>query len=140
MSAFQDLLATEWRDVAMGEIPEIIVYRDKRGTFTRSVTIAFVVVILITFLIRGKTALGVPYYGIGVFMPIMVMGFAVRRHILKTYAKGPKRSWGALGAGLAALLSGFVFVGQIVGKWTEGGWAVLISFSILVAVANLVLI
>lgn len=140
MTAFQDLQATEWRDVAMGEIPEIIVYRDKRGTFTRSVTIAYVVVILITFLIRGKTALGIPYYGIGVFMPIMVMGFAVRRHILSTYPSGAKRSWGSLGATLAGTLSAIVFVGQIVGKWTEGGWVVLISFSILVLVANLILI
>jgi hypothetical protein len=140
MTAFQDLQATEWRDVAMGEIPEIIVYRDKRGTFTRSVTIAFAVVILITFLIRGKTALGIPYYGIGVFMPIMAMGFAVRRHILKTYPKGAKRTWGSLGATTAGLLSGIVFIGQIVGKWAEGGWVVLISFSILILVANLVLI
>jgi hypothetical protein len=140
MTAFQDLQATEWRDVAMGEIPEIIVYRDKRGTFTRSVTIAYAVVILITFLIRGKTALGIPYYGIGVFMPIMVMGFAVRRHILKTYPKGSKRTWGSLGATFAGVLSAVVFVGQIVGKWTEGGWVVLISFSVLILVANLVLI
>jgi hypothetical protein len=140
MTAFQDLQATEWRDVAIGEIPEIIVYRDKRGTFTRSVTIAFILVIIITFIIRGKTALGIPYYGIGVFMPIMMMGFAIRKHILKTFPRGAKRSWGAFGAGFAAVLSGIVFVGQIVGKWTEGGWIVLISFSILVLTANLVLI
>jgi Amino acid permease len=140
MTAFQDLQATEWRDVAIGEIPEIIVYRDKRGTFTRSVTIAFVIVIIITFIIRGKTNLGIPYYGIGVFMPIMMMGFAIRKHILKTYPKGRKRAWGAFGAGFAAILSGIVFVGQIVGKWNEGGWVVLISFSILVITANLVLI
>ena len=140
MTAFQDLQATEWRDVAIGEIPEIIVYRDKRGTFTRSVTIAYIVVILITFIIRGKTALGIPYYGIGVFMPIMMMGFAIRRHILKTFPSGTNRTWGSLGAGFAAGLSGIVFVGQIVGKWTEGGWIVLISFSILVIAANLVLI
>jgi hypothetical protein len=140
MTAFQDLQATEWRDVAIGEIPEIIVYRDKRGTFTRSVTIAFVLVIIITFVIRGKTALGIPYYGIGVFMPIMMMGFAVRRHILQTFPKGAKRSWGAFGAGFAAILSAIVFVGQIVGKWTEGGWVVLISFSVLAITANLVLI
>jgi hypothetical protein len=140
MTAFQDLQATEWRDVAIGEIPEIIVYRDKRGTFTRSVTIAYILVIIITFIIRGKTYLGIPYYGIGVFMPIMMMGFAIRKHILKTYPKGAKRSWGAFGAGFAAILSGVVFVGQIVGKWTEGGWIVLISFSILVLTANLVLI
>ncbi len=140
MTAFQDLQATEWRDVAIGEIPEIIVYRDKRGTFTRSVTIAFILVIIITFIIRGRTDLGIPYYGIGVFMPIMMMGFAIRRHILKTSPMGAKRSWGAFGAGFAAILSGVVFVGQIIGKWTEGGWVVLISFSILVLTANLVLI
>jgi hypothetical protein len=140
MTAFQDLQATEWRDVAIGEIPEIIVYRDKRGTFTRSVTIAFIIVIIITFVIRGKTALGIPYYGIGVFMPIMMMGFAIRRHILKTFPKGKKRNLGAFGAGFAAILSALVFVGQIAGKWTEGGWIVLISFSALVIVANLVLI
>jgi hypothetical protein len=140
MTAFQDLQATEWRDVAIGEIPEIIVYRDKRGTFTRSVTIAYALVIIITLVIRGKTALGIPYYGIGVFMPIMMMGFAIRRHILKTTPKGAKRSWGAFGAGFAAVLSGIVFVGQIAGKWTEGGWVVLISFSMLVLTANLLLI
>ena len=123
-----------------GRFRKIIVYRDKRGTFTRSVTIAFAIVIIITFLIRGQTALGIPYYGIGVFMPIMMMGFAIRRHILKTFPKGAKRSWGAFGAGFAAILSGLVFIGQIAGKWTEGGWVVLISFSILILTANLVLI
>ncbi len=139
MTAFQDLQATEWRDVAMGEIPEVIVYRDPRGTFTRSVTIAFVVTIIITILIKGETSAGVPYYGIGVFMPIMMMGFAIRKHILATFT-GKARQWGSLAAGFAAILSGFVFVGQIVGKWQEGGWVVLISFSVLVVVANLVLI
>ncbi|HVM71933.1 MAG TPA: hypothetical protein VMT91_09250, partial [Anaerolineales bacterium] len=140
MTAFQDLQATEWRDVAIGEIPEIIVYRDKRGTFTRSVTIAYVLVIIITFIIHGNTSLGVPYYGIGVFMPIMMMGFSIRRHILRNFPKGFKRSLGAFGAGFAAVLSGLVFIGQIAGKWTEGGWVVLISFSVLALTANLLLI
>jgi len=140
MTAFQDLQATEWRDVAIGEIPEIIVYRDKRGTFTRSVTIAYALVIILIFVIHGNTTLGVPYYGIGVFMPIMMMGFAIRRHVLKTFAPGLKRTLGAFAAGFAAVLSGIVFVGQIAGKWTEGGWVVLISFSVLVLTANLVLI
>ncbi len=139
MTAFQDLQATEWRDVAMGEIPEIIVYRDKRGTFTRSVTIAFAVVIIITVAIHGNTSAGVPYYGIGVFMPIMMMGFAIRKHILEHF-KSKARIWGSLAAGFAGALSGFVFVGQIAGKWTEGGWVVLISFSALVILANLMLV
>jgi hypothetical protein len=67
------------------------------------------------------------------------MGFAVRKHVLAHFT-GRKRFWGSLAAGFAGLLSGFVFIGQIVGKWTEGGWVVLISFSILALVANTVLI
>ena len=53
MTAFQDAQATEWRDVAIGEIPEVIIYRDRRGTFTRSVTITFAISILIMLLVRG---------------------------------------------------------------------------------------
>jgi len=139
MTAFQDLQATAWRDVAIGEIPEIVVYRNPQGTFTRSVTAGFIVAVVIQLLVRGNTSAAVPYYGIGVFMPIMVMGFAIRKHILQT-AKGAARAWGSFGAGFAAVLSGLVFIGQIVGKWSEGGWVVLITFSILVIAANALLI
>ncbi len=139
MTAFQDLQATEWRDVAIGEIPEIIVYRDKRGTFTRSVTISFALSLIIMLLVHAETSLAVPYYGVGVFMPIMVMGLAIRQHILHTQT-GKRRAWGSRAAAFAAMLAGFVFVGQIAGKWTEGGWVVLISFSILVLTAHALLI
>ncbi len=139
MTAFQDLQATEWRDVAIGEIPEIIVYRDPRGTFTRSVTISYVITLIIMFIVKGQSSAAIPFYGVGVFMPIMVMGFAIRQHILKTKT-GRARYWGSLGAGVAGVLSGIVFIGQIAGKWQEGGWVVLISFSLLVIGANLLLI
>ena len=72
-------------------------------------------------------------------MPIMVMGLAVRKHVLAKYT-GRIRKWGSLGALFAAIMAGLVFVGQIVGKWTEGGWVVLITFSILVLAANTLLI
>ena len=139
ITAFQDAQATEWRDVAIGEIPEIIIYRDPRGTFTRSVTITFGAAVLIMLLVRGQTTVAAPFYGVGVFMPIMVMGLAVRQHILTHYS-GRIRRWGALGAGLAAAMSATVFVGQIVGKWEEGGWVRLLSFTILFTSAHLVLL
>jgi hypothetical protein len=139
MTALQDLQATAWRDVAIGEIPEIVVYRNKQGTFTRSVTAGFIVALVIMLLVRGRTSLAVPYYGVGVFMPITVMGLAIRKHILMTYT-GKVRRWGSLGAGFAAALSASVFIGQIVGKWAEGGWVVLISFSLLILAANAVLL
>ena len=139
MTAFQDAQATEWRDVAIGEIPEFIVYRDPRGTFTRSVTITFGIAVLIMFLVQGETSKAVPFYGVGVFMPIMVMGLAIRRHIQQHYT-GRKRTWGVFGASIAAGLAAIVFVGQIVGKWSEGGWIVLISFSLLALAAHALLL
>ena len=139
MTAFQDAQATEWRDVAIGEIPEVIIYRDRRGTFTRSVTITFAISILLMFLVRGHTTVAVPFYGVGVFMPIMVMGLAVRQHI-KHHFTGSTRTWGIAGSTLAAILAGVVFIGQLVGKWSEGGWVVIISFSFLALLAHLVLL
>jgi hypothetical protein len=139
MTALQDIQATAWRDVAIGEIPEFVVYRNPQGTFTRSVTAGFIAALILMLLVRGQTTLAVPYYGIGVFMPIMVMGLAIRKHIRQHYT-GRKRAWGSLGASFAAGLAAAVFVGQIVGKWGEGGWVVLISFSFLILAAHAILI
>jgi hypothetical protein len=139
MTAFQDLQATAWRDVAIGEIPEIVVYRNAQGTFTRSVTAGFVISLIIMLLVRAKSSLAVPYYGIGVFMPITVMGLAIRQHVLQNFT-GKARWWGNFAASFSAVLSGLIFIGQIAGKWAEGGWVVLISFSVLVLGAHALLI
>ena len=55
MTAFQDLQATAWRDVAIGEIPEVVVYRNPAGTFTRSVTAGYIISLVIMLVLRGKT-------------------------------------------------------------------------------------
>jgi hypothetical protein len=103
------------------------------------VTAGFIIAVVLMLLVRGRTSVAVPYYGVGVFMPIMVMGFAVRKHLLAT-STGRKRAWGAGLAGAVGILAAAVFVGQIVGKWAEGGWVVLISFSILILAANALLL
>jgi hypothetical protein len=139
MTAFQDAQATEWRDVAIGEIPEFVVYRDPRGTFTRSVTATFVIAVIIMFLVRGQTTIAVPFYGIGVFMPIMAMGLAIRQHVLSHYT-GRARQWGSFGASFAVVLTVMVFFGQLIGKWHEGGWVALVSFILLAVAAHLILL
>jgi hypothetical protein len=139
MTAFQDAQATEWRDVAIGEIPEVVIFRDKRGTFTRSVTITFGIAVLIMLLVHGRTDLAAPFYGIGVFLPIMIMGLAIRQHVLQNFT-GKIRAWGAGIALFAAILSGSVFIGQLVGKWEEGGWIRLITFTTLFTSAHLVIL
>ncbi|MDX9992494.1 MAG: hypothetical protein RBS68_10645 [Anaerolineales bacterium] len=139
MTAFQDLQAITWRNVAIGEIPEIVVYRNPKGTFTRPVTAAAIVAIIIQFLVQGKTSAAVPYYGVGVFMPIAIMALAMRRHVQQTNT-GSARTWGLIGTTFAAALSTFIFIGQIVTKWNEGGWVVLIVFSVLIVLAHIILI
>jgi len=139
MTALQDAQATEWRDVAIGEIPEFVVYRDKRGTFTRSVTITFIAAVLIMLLVRGQTTHAIPFYTIGVFLPITAMGLAIRRHILANFT-GRARRWGAAAAGFSAALSTVVFFGQIFGKWEEGGWIRIITFTVLFGGAHLLLL
>jgi hypothetical protein len=125
--------------VAIGEIPEVVVYRNPQGTFTRSVTAGFIVAVIIMLLVRGKTTLAVPYYGVGVFMPITVMGLAIRKHFQLNFT-GRTRRWGVALSTFSAILSASIFIGQIVGKWAEGGWVVLISFSVLILVAHAILI
>jgi hypothetical protein len=103
------------------------------------VTITFVAAVLIMLLVRGRTTVAVPFYGIGVFMPIAIMGFAVRKHLLANFT-GRRRTWGAAAAGLAGLLSTFIFVFQIIGKWEEGGWIRLLTFTVLITTAHLLLL
>jgi hypothetical protein len=139
MTAMQDLQATAWRDVAIGEIPEIVVYRNPQGTFTRSVTGGFIFAIVIMFLVGGATTVALPFYGVGVFMPITVMALAMRKHTLE-HKTGRARTIGLWATTFAAILGATVFIGQIVGKWAEGGWVVLITFSLLILFANLILL
>jgi hypothetical protein len=128
-----------WRNVAIGEIPEFVVYRNPKGTFTRPVTAAVLAAIVIQLLVRGQTSLAVPFYGVGVFLPITAMALSLRRHI-QLNVKARARAWGMLGTSIAAFLSASIFIGQIVGKWTEGGWVVLISLGILILMAHAILL
>jgi hypothetical protein len=91
------------------------------------------------FLVRGRTNVAIPFYGIGVFMPIMAMGLAIRRHVLSHYT-GRRRRWGSRAAAFSVGLTVIVFFGQLVGKWNEGGWVALLAFSLLAVAAHLILL
>jgi hypothetical protein len=139
MTAYQGLQSMIWRNVAIGEIPEIVVYRNPKGTFTRPVTAAAIAAIVIQLAVRGRTTLAVPYYGVGVFLPLTAMALAIRRHF-QLQPAGRSRTYGLAFSTGATVLGALVFVGQIVGKWEEGGWVVLISLSVLVLMAHAILI
>ncbi|MCX7756285.1 MAG: hypothetical protein N2117_13730 [Anaerolineales bacterium] len=139
MTAFQDLQAITWRNVAIGEIPEVVVYRNAKGTFTRPVTAAAIAAILIQFLVRGNTSTAIPFYGVGVFLPITIMGLAMRRHV-QLNLTGRARTFGLFGTTFSIFLSSFILVGQIVTKWNEGGWVVLLTMAFLILISYIILI
>jgi hypothetical protein len=139
MTAFQDTQATAWRDVAIGEIPQFVCYRDARGTFTRSVTGTFVLSVIIMLLVGGNTTHAIPFYGVGVFLPIMIMGLAIRRHILLTVNSPRVRRIGSVLAAFAAVIAGVIFLSQLFARWEEGGWVRLITFTVLFSGAHIIL-
>lgn len=139
MTAFQDLQAITWRNVAIGEVPEVVVYRNPKGTFTRPVAAASIVAIIIQFLVRGNTSTAVPFYGVGVFLPIAIMSVAIFVHIYKNVT-GPSRNWGLAGTIFSAFLAAAIFIGQIVTKWHEGGWVVLIVVVVMIVLSHLILL
>jgi hypothetical protein len=139
MTAFQDLQAITWRNVAIGEIPEVVVYRNPKGTFTRPVTAAAIAAIIIQFLVRGNTSTAIPFYGVGVFLPITIMGLAMRKHVSNNLT-GRARTWGLIGTSFSTAFSAFILLGQIVTKWDEGGWVVLITMAVLVLISYIILI
>lgn len=139
MTAFQDTQATAWRDVAIGEIPQFVCYRDAKGTFTRSVTATWIVSVVIMLLVGGNTTHAVPFYGVGVFLPIGIMGLAIRQHILHTLEPGRLRRWGAIASMTAAIIAGIVFLSQLFARWEEGGWIRILTFATLFGSAHLIL-
>lgn len=138
MTAYEDMQSTAYRDGIRGLLPLSLVYRSPNGNFPRPVLLTFGVATLIMVLVGGNTSAAIPFYGIGVFAPISFMGFAVRRHLLLKKPRG--YAVGALFAFLAASLAAIIFLSQIVGKFEEGGWIRLFTFSALYITGHLILL
>jgi hypothetical protein len=138
MTAYEDMQSTAYRDGVIGVLPVALVYRSPNGNFPRPVLGAFGIATLIMILVSGNTSAAIPFYGIGVFAPIAFMGFSVRRHLLETKPQHYRTS--AAGVLIISWLSVFIFVSQIVGKFEEGGWIRLITFSSMFILAHIILL
>ncbi len=138
MTAFEDMQSTAYRDGVRGTLPIALVYRAPNGSFPRPVLLTFTIATVIMILVGGNTSAAIPFYGIGVFAPIAFMGFSVRQHLL--HMKPPGYKVGAAASFLIACLSVFIFMSQIVGKFEEGGWIRLISFSSLYILGHVILL
>ncbi|MEP6986319.1 MAG: amino acid permease, partial [Chloroflexota bacterium] len=134
MTAYEDMQSTAYRDGVRGVLPVALVYRSPNGNFPRPVLMTFVIAVIIMILVGGNTSSAIPLYGIGVFAPIAFMGFSVQRHLNATKPKGYKV--GAIGCFLIACLSVIIFVSQLIGKFSEGGWVIIPAFTILMILSH----
>src|SRR5579859_8155200 len=130
--------STDYRDGARGLLPPNMMYRSPNGNFPRPVLIAFAAATIIMLLVQGNTSAAIPFYGIGVFAPISFMGFAVTRHLQHT----KPRHWhfAATFTFISGCLAVFIFMSQIVGKFEEGGWIRLITFSSLYITGHVIIL
>lgn len=138
MTAYEDIQSTAYRDGVRGILPISLVYRSPNGNFPRPVLLTFAIATVIMILVGGNTSAAIPFYGIGVFAPIAFMGFSVRAHLLATRPHGYRTA--AVGTFLIASLAVVIFMSQIVGKFEEGGWIRLITFSSLFIAGHLILL
>jgi amino acid transporter len=134
MTAYEDMQSTAYRDGVRGVLPVLLVYRSPNGNFPRPVLMTFVIATVIMILVGGNTSAAIPFYGIGVFAPIAFMGFSVQRHLL--YTKPKRYRISAALSFVVACLSVVIFASQIIGKFEEGGWIRLVSFSSLFIMAH----
>jgi len=138
MTAYEDIQSTAYRDGLNGLLPIGLVYRSPNGNFPRPVLMTFIVATIIMILVRGNTSAAIPFYGIGVFAPISFMGLCVARHLQIRKPRGYRV--GVIFANITALLSATIFISQIVGKFEEGGWIRLITFSSLFVIGHYLLL
>jgi amino acid permease-like protein len=138
VTAYEDMQSTAYRDGIRGTLPIFLVYRAPNGSFTRSVYMTFIISTIIMILVNGNTSAAIPFYGIGVFGPIAFMGFSVYRHLVVTKPKNYRVS--SIGAFAVGCLSIIIFLSQIVGKFAEGGWIRLVTFSTLFIGGHLLLL
>ena len=134
MTAYEDMQSTAYRDGVRGVLPVALVYRSPNGNFPRPVLMTFVIAVIIMILVGGNTSSAIPLYGIGVFAPIAFMGFSVQRHLLVTKPKNYKT--GAAASFVVACLSVVIFLSQIIGKFSEGGWVIIPAFTILMILSH----
>jgi amino acid transporter len=138
MTAYEDIQSTAYRYGVAGLMPISLVYRSPNGNFPRPVLLAFGLAVLIIVLVGGNTSAAIPFYGIGVFAPIAFMGFSVARHLQVAKPKGYRA--GSVFSIFAGCLSLMIFAGQVLGKFSEGGWVPLVAFALLFLVAHFLLL
>ncbi len=113
-------------------LPRQLRRRGHRLVFSNAIIVLTVVAVGLLLVTRARVNSLVPFYAIGVFTGFTMAGFGMARHFHREHGAGWRRKVAVnLTAGGASLLIVLIFA---VVKFTEGAWAVVVLFPVLVYV------
>ncbi len=113
-------------------LPRQLRRRGHRLVFSNAIIVLAVIAVALLLVTRAQVNALVPFYAIGVFTGFTMAGFGMAKHFHREHGPGWRRKVGInLAAGGASLLIVLIFA---VVKFTEGAWAVVVLFPILVFV------
>ncbi|HEX7019866.1 MAG TPA: APC family permease [Gemmatimonadaceae bacterium] len=105
--------------------------RGDRLAFSNGIITLGGVAMLLVMLFRGDTTRLVPLYAMGVFVCFTLSQGGMVVHWRQ--AKGDGWRWRAALNGIGAVATGLVAVVQVVTKFTEGGWIIVVIIPVIIA-------
>ena len=111
-------------------LPRQLRKRGHRLVFSNAIIVLTVIAVLLLLITRAQVSALVPFYAIGVFTGFTMAGLGMARH----HQRLREGRWRAsVAINLAAGITSLIVVGIFaIAKFTEGAWAVVILFPIMV--------
>ena len=111
-------------------MPSQFAARGDRLAFSNGIIALALVAMLLVWLFRGNTNSLIPLYAIGVFVCFSLSQAGMVRHWFDSRAQGWR--WRAVLNGVGAVATALVAIVQVVTKFTEGGWIVVLLIPLLI--------
>jgi amino acid transporter len=113
-----------------GYMPRQLAARGDRLAFSNGIIALGIIAAVIVWLFRGQTNALIPLYAVGVFVCFTLSQAGMVVHWLRSREPGWK--WKAVLNGIGALATGIVSVLQVVTKFIEGAWIVVLIIPLII--------
>ncbi|HJQ54444.1 MAG TPA: APC family permease [Gemmatimonadaceae bacterium] len=114
-----------------GYMPRQLAARGDRLAFSNGIIALGVIAAVIVWVFRGQTNALIPLYAVGVFVCFTLSQAGMVLHWLRSRAPGWR--WKAILNGVGALATGIVSIIQVVTKFVEGAWIVVLIIPVIIA-------
>lgn len=115
-----------------GYVPRQFSHRGTKLSFSNGIMLIFIAASVLIIVARSDVHNLIPVYSIGVFISFTLSQYGMFKKWLSSKAKGWQyKSWINLFGAIVTLVGLFV---EIISKWTEGSWILLIVLPILIII------